>query len=310
MKSQFPNHEKILLIGGCGYIGSFLYEKLCSAGFHVTICDYLVRGNPLNADVLQCDYAELEAPMLRDFGIVLWFAGHSSVGQAMENPKGALINNCFNLFNLSQKLHPDTNLVYASTGSIYSSSNHDIQPSSEITKIEVPSQNAYDISKFSFDYIAKNFLENFHAIRMGTLAGFSPNIREELVFNAMNISAFKTGKVYLSNANSFRTILFLDDLWSLIHKLITTKQLPGILNAGSLTLSLGELATKIAGVWGADIINYGDTKTYSFKLETSRMSAICDETNHRPEMAERCHALIDDMHCGNFLRSEANHVQL
>jgi nucleoside-diphosphate-sugar epimerase len=288
-----PPTDKVLLIGGCGYIGTYLYPRLREAGFDVTVCDRLARGNPLGIEVIQGDYVDLDEATLRQYGVVLWFGGHSSVGQSVQDPNGAVANNCLNLFTFAKKLHPSTKLIYASSGSLYSTKGAQATPASELAVAQIPSQNAYDISKFAFDYLAQNFLENFYALRMGTLAGYSPNLRQELVFNAMNLSAVKTGEVHLKNSESCRTILFLSDLWSLIHKLLTTNQRPGIFNAGSMSFRMGELAHAIASAWDAQVIYEGESETYSFLLDTTRMKAICGSSMGAQSLADRCHEFID-----------------
>jgi UDP-glucose 4-epimerase len=288
------NHKKLLLIGGCGYIGTYIYPLLKMAGYEVTVCDRLTRGNPLEIAVLNCDYADLDEKFIQDFNAVLWFAGHSSVGQSVTDPNGAITNNCLNLFTFAKKLNPSTKFIYASSGSLYSTKSADARPASEATMAQIPSQNAYDISKFAFDYLAHNFLENFYALRMGTLAGFSQNIREELVFNAMNLSAVRTGKVHLKNSDSSRTILFLSDLWTLIEKLLTTEQQPGIFNAGSLSFKMGELAHSIATTWQAQVIYEGESETYSFLLDTTRMKAICGNNLSTIDLPERSKIFINE----------------
>lgn len=280
--------SKILLIGGCGYIGSFLYPKLTVEGFDVTVCDKLLRGNPLDVHVLQQDYVDLSPEFLRSFQAVLWFGGHSSVAQAMQDPNGAVANNCLNLFTFAKRLAPDTKLIYASSGSLYSTKDRPVTPASESQVAQIPSQNAYDISKFAFDYLAENFLHNFFALRMGTICGFSPNLRQELVFNAMNLAAVRTGRVHLKNSESSRTILFLSDLWCLIRKLLLTQQSPGIFNVGSLSFKMGELAHAVASTWGAQVNYEGESDTYSFLLDCTRMRAICGNDLVDQDFAQRC----------------------
>jgi nucleoside-diphosphate-sugar epimerase len=287
------NGQNILLVGGCGYIGSSLYPRLKAAGFSVTVCDLLRRGNPLGLSVLNRDYDELSAQELAGYDAVLWFGGHSSVGQSIEDPNGAIGNNCLNLFSMAKRLSPHTKLIYASSGSLYSRQGSGLVPASESQVAQIPSQNAYDISKFAFDYLASNFLGNFYALRMGTLAGFSPNLRQELVFNAMNLAAVRTGKVHLKNSESCRTILFLDDLWCLINKLLVTQQQPGIFNAGSQSFTMGELANAIASTWNAQVIFEGESPTYSFLLDTTRMRAICGNDLPTTKFAQRCTDFVD-----------------
>jgi UDP-glucose 4-epimerase len=299
--STSPSRSKILLVGGCGYIGSFLYPRLKAAGFDITVCDRLFRGNPLGIEVILCDYADLDEASLKQFGSVLWFGGHSSVGQSIHDPNGAVANNCLNLFSFGKKLHPATKLIYASSGSLYSTRGATTRASSELDVAQIPSQNAYDISKFAFDYLAQNFLENFYALRMGTLAGYSANLRQELVFNAMNLSAVRTGEIHLKNSESSRTILFLEDLWVFVEKLLTTNQRPGIFNAGSLSFKMGELAKAIAQSWDAQVIYEGESETYSFLLDTTRMKAICGANLKEHNIHECSHSFIEQCKTARIL---------
>lgn len=282
----------VLLIGGCGYIGCYLYQCLVGAGFAVTVVDQLRRGNPLGVPVIHDDYANLPEDLLCSFDSVLWFGGHSSVSQSMADPDGAIANNCLNLFSFAKRLQARTKLIYASSGSLYSTRLPAVVPASESSLTSIPSQNAYDISKFAFDYLAKNFLLNFYALRMGTLSGYSPNLRSELVFNAMNIAAVTTGRVHLKNSDSYRTILFLSDLWALVRKLLTTQQEPGVYNAGSLSFKMGELAYGVAATWGAQVLFEGDSDTYSFLLDTTRMKAICGSEVCSIDLPDRCREFI------------------
>jgi len=296
-KFHFP--KSILLIGGCGYIGTFLYEQMSRLDLHPTVCDLLVRGNPLGVPVVEADYASLSAETLSGFDAVVWFAGHSSVQQALKDPQGALANNCLNLFGLAQKLKPGTKFIYASSGSLYSAPvGKSLSPAGEADLAQIPYQNAYDISKFAFDYLAENFLSNFYALRMGTLSGFSPNLRKELLFNAMNISAVTSGQVFVKNRNAYRTILFLDDLWMLVKALLGSDVPPGVYNAGSISGAIGEFAEQIASVWDAEVIDQGTSDTYSFLLDTSLMDKTIGAQTARPPMAETCRTFINQ--CRNF----------
>lgn len=290
--------NRILLIGGLGYIGSFLLEKLNQHGIDVDVCDSFVRTPPINYgnlilnELYLNDYNDIEVETLQMYSAVLWFAGHSSVGASISDPQGALQNNCLNLFKLAQKLKPSTKLIYASTGSLYSSSKA-VKATSETDLINIPTQNAYDISKFAFDYLAENFLSNYYGLRMGTVSGFSQNLRPELVFNSMNISANMTGKVLLKNKDSYRTILFLEDLWLLIYELLTNSHKPGFYNAGSASFKLGDLGRIIASVWGADLIDQGESPTYSFLLNTEKMNRICNLKDNHVDTDANCRFFWD-----------------
>lgn len=286
--------KSVFLVGSCGYIGSYLYPKLIESGFRVTACDLLKRGNPLKIPVIESDYATFTEDFLSDFDAVLWFGGHSSVSESINDPDGAIVNNCLNLFSFAKRLKKRTKLIYASTGSLYSTQKQvaNVSASTENSLVNIPSQNAYDISKFAFDYLAKNFLSNFYGLRMGTLSGYSANLRSELVFNAMNISAAHNGFVKLMNKDSQRTILFLSDLWVFVYKLLTSQQQSGFYNVGSISLKIDELANIIAKTWGAKIIHEGNSETYSFMLDCTQMQTICGESLKTFDIEKQCRNFI------------------
>ncbi|MCA3375999.1 MAG: SDR family oxidoreductase [Roseomonas sp.] len=287
--------NRILLIGGNGYVGSFLFERLIFEGFSVAVCDLMIRGNPLQLPIGRIDYNSLSSEFLERFDVVLWFAGHSSVGQSLQDPQGAIANNCLNLFSFAKRLSSGTKLIYASTASLYSSSDRS-DPVAENGLISIPAHNSYDISKFAFDYLAEHFLCGFFGLRMGTVSGFSPNLRSELIFNAMNISAFRDGVVRVKNADRYRSILFLGDLWDIICKLILTDIPSGFYNAGSYTATIGDLGRQIAQVWGARLIDEGISPTYSFKLDTSKIQSFCGIEFSSRSFSSECESLINSIH--------------
>ena len=292
----------VLLIGGYGYIGSYLQSKLQQAGISYSICDDLRRGNPLGIRGLEQDYSMLGVDYCSQFDVVLWFAGHSSVQRALDDPVGALDNNCINLFRLARNLNPSTKLIYASTASLYSSiKSGDVLASSEKDLVQIPYQNAYDMSKFTFDYMSENFLSNCYAIRMGTVSGFSPNLRAELLFNAMNISAVTKGEVIVKNKNSYRTILLLDDLWLLIKALLERDAQPGVYNAGSFSGTIGQFSKWIASAWDARVVDQGSSETYSFLLDTSRMDELIECDRIRIPIEQHSRNFIDDCRSANSL---------
>jgi nucleoside-diphosphate-sugar epimerase len=264
--------KKILLIGACGYIGTYLYKKLYMEGVSPNVCDQLIRGNKLQININPSNYEDLDEHYLNNHDVVIWFAGHSSVPQSIKDPQGALENNCINLYSLGKKLKNSTKLIYASSASLYSKNDGFITPAKESDLVKIPYQNAYDVSKFSFDYIAENFLSNYYGLRMGTVSGYSNNLRPELLFNSMSISAYKSKKVYLKNNASYRTILFLEDLWLFIKQILLNDVPCGFYNLGSISGTIGEFAQNISSAWDAEVVDQGDSETYSFLLDTSLMN--------------------------------------
>lgn len=250
-----------------------------------------LRGHVHGPVRYPCSYAALTTEELAPYTHILWFAGHSSVSTAINDPWGALLNNCLDMVTLRTKLTPDARLIYASSASLYSAAVSDESsdlPLSREDRDLVVNINAYDMSKFVFDYIAKGFLKNFIGLRLGTVSGCSPNTRPELLFNAMNLSALREGRVRVANPHAFRSILFLDDLYQAIHACLVRPLLQdGFFNLASATMTVGELGNRIAQYHGATVELLPPSPTYSFKLDTGKAQ---EELGVRfaGDIAQRC----------------------
>jgi nucleoside-diphosphate-sugar epimerase len=260
---------KILIIGAAGYIGNYLTQALTSI-YQLDACDYL------DVELESCrhykmDYRNLSAKDINQYSWVLWFAGHSSVPKSLNDPIGALYNNNIGLIEFFQKTLPKkTKIIYASTGSLYSKSDPILKSSTEIDQV-YPSANAYDISKFAFDYLAPNYFDNFYGLRMGTLSGFSKKLRPELIFNKMNIDAMKNGVINISNPKNSRSLLFLSDLLEIIKLIIKKNPEPGFYNAGSASDSIENFAIEIANYYKATLNYLPDSPSYSFALDCQKL---------------------------------------
>lgn len=284
--------KKVLLIGQ-GYIGSYLAKSLCGAGYDLTSCDQSFEKNIGSrcTDIVASRYQDLNGEFLAQFGVILWFAGHSSVPASIADPEGALANNCLDLFSLAKTKPAKTRLIYASTGSIYSfehtSAGSEVLMLSE-TETRLNPVNPYDCSKIAFDAMATCFVEGATGIRLGTMCGYGEKLRKELIFNSMNLSAITSGEVGVANPHASRGILFLDDLAFYVRRLIEIEaELPKILNAASYNITVGALGTQIADFHKVPIKQRPDSKTYSFQMNCNAIRNICGAPPERT-IAERC----------------------
>ena len=136
--------KKILLVGGNGYIGSAVYEKLKNK-FQFYPIDNFFRKCFRNRFVLNKDYRLLKKHELKRFDMCLWLSGHSSVQQSLPDPFGAIDNNLNGLINLKKIFKGK--LIYASSGSVYSQISGLCK---ESTPIGDPT-NIYDFTKITID---------------------------------------------------------------------------------------------------------------------------------------------------------------
>jgi UDP-glucose 4-epimerase len=283
----------ILLVGCSGYIGSYISEKFHQYGISLIGCDIELPVNPSNfKKFYQCRYQDLKSAQIKEADIIFWFAGHSSVKKANQFPLCALENNVSGLIDFL-KLAGTLNIpiIYASSASVLSSDDGSLSmAASEICS------NVYDASKLALDIVAPYCGANARALRLSTMSGWSPKLRTDLVFNAMNLSAKYNKIVKVQNSSNFKSILFLSDLInylldasiSIINK--TDNQRFKTVGLSSWSGTIGQLGIEIAHYWDVPIIIEGDTGTYSFVVnDVHTRSAANNNSNFYQSISKRCH---------------------
>jgi nucleoside-diphosphate-sugar epimerase len=262
--------RKILVVGGNGYIGSRLVERLLSAAADVTAVDSFLRADPpRNAayPIVESTYQNLAQDFLDRFDDCVWLAGHSSVPQAVNDPAGALKNNFLDLIEFHARFKG--RLIYASSGSAYSREKP--EECSEDSFLANPT-NIYDYTKTAFDlYLTSQRLQAV-CLRFGTVNGPSSRFRGELMLNKMTGDALSKGIITVRNARAWRPVLFIDDLMRALIAVLESDCLSGIYNLCSVNMSIGEYAYAVARRTKTKIEVLDDTSTYNFIMSAQKFS--------------------------------------
>ena len=132
--------KKILIIGGCGYIGSRLISFFNKKEFQVKILDNEMYGDPTKINNYNKDFGIISSKILKLYDHIIFLAAHSSVKACNEDIDGAINNNIIktkNLIDKSKKISK-LNFIFASSAAIYNGS---MKPAKEKIKL-----NLYQIS--------------------------------------------------------------------------------------------------------------------------------------------------------------------
>ena len=260
--------KNILIVGANGYIGSLLHKTLKLHQYKIFGVDSFLRNynsQTIDDDIEKISYQNLSPKFLDQFTDCIWLAGHSSVQMSSQDEQGALRNNLYDLINFSNLFRG--RLIYASSGSVYSRDKAEKADENFATLIP---NNIYDYTKISFDnYIGASKAKAI-ALRFGTVNGYSPRMRNELMINSMVNSSIKNGYLEISNKNKFRSILFIEDLIAAVLKIIETDVNDGIFNLCSFNASIEEIGETVAQKMNAKIKNKHDSPTYNFMMDTSK----------------------------------------
>jgi nucleoside-diphosphate-sugar epimerase len=262
--------DRVLMLGGCGYIGSRIVPFLRGRGATVTVVDLCLRGDPGGYCDLQMDYRDVPRALLAEYSTIILLAGHSSVGQAVRDPHGAFRNNVVGLYDLMDRLDGQS-FIYATTSSVYDGAGAEQVDEQHATFLP---RNMYDLSKYVGDALLTIARPNAVGLRLGTVVGASPNMRNDLMLNAMVQSAQETGVVRVFNPGVHRPILALSDLERAVGVLVEDGHRPsGLYNLCSFNTTPLDVGRFIAREVGATLeIADETTETYDFSMDTTRFS--------------------------------------
>lgn len=126
----FYQNKKVLVTGGCGFIGSHIAKKLVELGAHVTIMDNLSTGfihnietitdqiNLLELDVRQPDNC-LQATQNQD--VIFHLAAFISVPDSIKKPDTCYKNNVEGTFNMLHAAHMNNvkKFIFSSSAAVY-----------------------------------------------------------------------------------------------------------------------------------------------------------------------------------------------
>lgn len=240
---------KILIAGGAGYIGSMLTPKLLERGYEVDILDLLWFGNhlPKGAKVIQKDIFSVSEDDLKGYDQVIFLAGLSNDPMAEFSPAQNFIANASSPSYLAYiaKRAGVKRYIYGSSCSVYGYTVDELFDETKPTISNYP----YGISKLQGEFGAlKQQGENFSviALRQGTVCGYSPRMRLDLVINTMFKFAITDGIITVNNPAIWRPILDIRDAVSAyIRSIEAHEDISGIFNVASGNYTVGEISDAV-----------------------------------------------------------------
>lgn len=299
----------ILVAGGAGYIGSVLVPKLVERGYGVTVVDQCWFGNQLPPDVpiIDKDILELELHDLEGYDQVVFLAGLSNDPMADYSPSKNFVSNaaCPAYLAYLAKRAGVNRYIYASSCSIYGYTVNELYDEAAPTISNYP----YGISKLQGETAAMQLCDDSFsviALRKGTVCGYSPRMRLDLVVNAMFKTAVTEKVIRVNNPAIWRPILAMQDAVSAYVRAIEcSASISGVFNIASGNFTLGELADQVhdgvqefVGIDAKlDIRHVHDLRNYkvsfekagnilSYKPRSSVVDIIRDLVEHRQEFED------------------------
>jgi nucleoside-diphosphate-sugar epimerase len=236
---------RLLIAGGAGYVGSALIPRLLERGYLVDVVDLFWFGNslPPETGTLNKDLFDVTVEDLREYDQVLFLAGLSNDPMAEFSPSKNFVYNAAAPAYLAYiaKKAEVKRYIYASSCSVYGYTVNELYDETQ----PVASSYPYGISKLQGEQAVMNLSDrNFSvvALRKGTISGYSPRMRFDLIVNTMFKSALQTGVITINNPSIWRPILAIEDAVSAYIRAIEAHEsISGIFNITSGNYTVGEV---------------------------------------------------------------------
>jgi nucleoside-diphosphate-sugar epimerase len=271
---------KLLIAGGAGYVGSVLIPKLLDRGYQVDVVDLFWFDNhlPPETGVIHKDIFNIAERDLKGYDQVLFLAGLSNDPMAEFSPSKNFIYNAAAPAYLAYmaKKAGVKRYIYASSCSVYGYTDNELFDETKPVSSAYP----YGISKLQGEQAVLNLMDydfSVIALRKGTISGYSPRMRFDLIVNTMFKTAVRDRVIIVNNPAIWRPILSTADAASAyIRAIEASERISGIFNIASGNYTVGETA---------DLVRAAVKEMLGFKVALN-IKHIQDVRNYKVSIAK------------------------
>ncbi len=267
---------KVIVIGGCGYVGSQLVIDLLNKGYKVKVIDSFWFGNFLkkhkNLIVIKKDIRKLKITDFKGYQTVFHLANVANdpaveLNQSMSFEINVLATKQILELCISAKIKK---FIFSSSGSVYG-----IKKQKKVTEnLSLIPISIYNKTKMIAERVILSYKEyiNVIIIRPATVCGISSRMRLDVSVNLLTTQALKNSKIQVLGGKQIRPNIHIKDLSSLFIFLFENQKIKfGIFNAGFENISIFNLAKKIQKKIKTKIIIKKSNDNRSYRLDSSKI---------------------------------------
>ncbi len=237
---------KILLAGGGGYIGSKLAPVLVERGYEVHVIDLFWFGDHLPDTVTKFKKSifDMSEDEVEGYEQVIFLAGLSNDPMAEYSPSLNFIHNASAPAYLGYiaKKAGVKRFIYAGSCSVYGYTENELYDEESPAVSNYP----YGISKLQGERAVLQMVDKDFSViclRQGTVSGYSPRMRLDLIVNTMFKSALLTNTINVHNPAIWRPVLSINDaVTAYIRSIEADNHISGLFNVASGNFTVGEVA--------------------------------------------------------------------
>jgi nucleoside-diphosphate-sugar epimerase len=277
---------KILLTGGCGYIGTPLTLSLLEAGHQVTVVDIQWFGNDLpshpNLKIIKEDIRHADRIPMQGIDSILHLANIANDPCAdLDSKLNWEVNALATMFLVERAIAQGVpQFIHASSGSVYG-----VKDEPEVTEeLSLVPISDYNKTKMVSERVLLSYANKIciNIVRPATVCGYSPRMRLDLSVNLLTMAALSKGRITVFGGDQTRPNIHLKDMIRVYHHFLKYgKEYPGVFNAGFENISILDIAKRVQKHVPAEIIVTPSNDPRSYRLSSAKLLA----TGFKPQFS-------------------------
>jgi nucleoside-diphosphate-sugar epimerase len=268
---------RILVTGGCGYVGSVLVPQLLSDGHNVLVIDDQWFGNFLPSHpelaIRKKIINQIDDVDLNGIEAVIHLANVANDPSVELNPTFSWEVNVLHttqFLELCKRAKSVKKFMFASSGSVYG-----VKSEPNVTEeLSLVPISAYNKTKMSAERVCLSYAEYFDVIcvRPATVCGVSPRMRFDVVVNMFVLQAFTKSKITVLGGEQVRPNIHIDDMASVYTHFLGKNGLgSAIYNAGFENISVMDIAKMVQEVFKVEIEVKPSNDPRSYRQDSTKL---------------------------------------
>jgi nucleoside-diphosphate-sugar epimerase len=260
---------KLLITGGCGYVGTELIKSLLKKNYKIINVDNQWFGNFLpkhkNLKNLKLDIRQIEKINFIGIDAIVHLAGVANDPSAELNEKLSWdINVLATKFLIEKAIKFKVKkFIFASSGSVYG-----IKKETEVTEdLTLKPISIYNKTKMIAENVLMSYKDQIQVfcIRPATVCGYSDRMRFDVSVNMLTYQALAKKQITVFGGNQIRPNIHIKDMVRVYDFFLTNKKIKtDFYNAGFENISIKDLAYKINKIIPSKIkiVSSNDPRSY------------------------------------------------
>ena len=267
---------KLLITGGCGYVGTMLTETLLNDGHEITVIDTQWFGNHLKPHErlinLKVDVRDIQNIPLKGVETIIHLANIANDPAVELMPTLSWEVNVLAAQQLADYAVRAgvKQFIYASSGSVYG-----VKDEPHVTEdLPLVPISVYNKTKMVAERVLLSYQDKMqvHCVRPATVCGYSDRMRLDVSVNMLTFQALKNKKITVFGGDQTRPNIHIKDMVRVYqHFLAHPTIASGCYNAGFENISILDIAERVTSKITAEIVVSASNDPRSYRQNSDKL---------------------------------------